>query len=53
MESRNMILTNLFAGQYWRCRRREQIYGHSVAGEGGGEMNGQGSMETHTLPYVK
>ena len=27
MESRRMILTNLFAEQQWRCRHREQSYG--------------------------
>ena len=53
MESRKMIRTNLFVGQHWRLRHREQIYGHGVAREGEGEMNGQSSMETYTLPYVK
>ena len=28
-ESRKMVLMNLSAGQQWRCRRREQICGHS------------------------
>ena len=28
MESRKIILINLFAGQQWRCRYREQTYGH-------------------------
>ena len=27
MESRKMV--NLFAGQQWRCRHREQTFGHS------------------------
>ena len=31
MESRKMVLMNLFAGQQWRKRHTEQIYGH---GEG-------------------
>ena len=53
MESRKIILTNLFAGQHWRCRHREQTYGHGVVREGEGERNGQSSMETYTLPYVK
>ena len=29
MESRKMVLMNLFAGQQWRRRHREQTYGHS------------------------
>ena len=28
MESRKMVLMNLFAGQQWRHKQREQIYGH-------------------------
>ena len=28
MESGMMILMNLFAGQQWRCRHREQTHGH-------------------------
>ena len=28
MESRKMVLMNLFTGQQWRCRHKEQIYGH-------------------------
>ena len=34
MESRKMVLNNLFAGQQWRNRHRAQTYGH---GERGGE----------------
>ena len=34
MESRKMVLMNLFAWQQWRNRHREQTYGHS--GRGGG-----------------
>ena len=30
MESREMVLMNLFAGQQWACRHREQMYGHGV-----------------------
>ena len=30
MESREMVLMNLFAGQQWRCRHREQTCGHSA-----------------------
>ena len=29
MECRKMALMNLFGGQQWRCRHREQTYGHS------------------------
>ena len=29
MESRKMVLMNLFAGQQWRNRPREQTNGHS------------------------
>ena len=28
MESRKMVLMNVFAGQQWRCRYREQTCGH-------------------------
>ena len=30
-----MVLTNLFAGQQWRRRHREQICEHRGEGEGG------------------
>ena len=29
MESRKMVLMNLFAGQQWKHRQREQMCGHS------------------------
>ena len=29
MESRKMVLMNLFAGQQWRCKHREQTCGHN------------------------
>ena len=29
MESRKVVLMNLFAGQQWRRRHRKQTYGHS------------------------
>ena len=32
MESRKTALMILFAGQQWRCRHREQTYGHGVQG---------------------
>ena len=28
MESRKMVLMNLFSGQQWRCRQRELTYRH-------------------------
>ena len=30
MESRKMVLMNLFVGQQWIRRHREQTYGHGV-----------------------
>ena len=55
MESTKTVLTNLFAGQQWRCRHREQSYGHGQrrreVREGG--TNGESNKETYTLPYVK
>ena len=47
MESRKMVLMNLFAGQQWRNRHREQIYGHRGWGEGEGEMYGESDTETY------
>lgn len=35
MDSRKMIPINLFAGQQWRCRHREQICEHSWGRRGG------------------
>ena len=51
MESRKMVLMNLFAGQQWRCRHGEQTCRHR--GEAEGETNGERSMEIYKLPYVK
>ena len=50
-ESREMVLKNLFTGQQWRNRHREQTYGH-------GEREGEGEMLERvtwklTLPCVK
>ena len=54
MESREMVLMNLFAGQAWRFRHREQTYGHGGRGEEEeSEMSGQSSMEGYRLPYVQ
>ena len=55
MESRKMVLMNLFAGQQWRNRHREWTYGHSQWGRGGGgegEMNGESSMDACTPTFV-
>ena len=52
MESRKMVLKNLFTGQQWRNGHREYTYGHGERG-GEGEMYGENNMETYTLPYVK
>ena len=45
-ESRKMVLTNLFTGQQWRHRNREQAYGHGERG-GQGEIYGKSNMETY------
>ena len=37
MESRKMVLMNLFSGQQWRCRHRRQTWGHRE-GRRGGQM---------------
>ena len=41
-----MVLKNLFTGQQWRNRHREQTYGHGERG-GEGEMYGESNMETY------
>ena len=46
MESRKMVLKNLFTGQQWRNRHREQTYGHGERG-GEGEMYEKSNMETY------
>ena len=46
MESRKMVLKNLFTGQQWRNRHREYTYGHGER-EGGGEMYVKSNMETY------
>ena len=48
MESRKMIPINLFTGQQWKNRHREQTYGHKAWGEEGeGEMYGESNMEIY------
>ena len=39
-------MKNLFTGQQWRNRHREQTYGCGKRG-GGGEMYGESDMETY------
>ena len=46
MESRRMVLKNLFTRQQWRNRHREQTCGHGERG-GEGEMRGKSNMETY------
>ena len=46
MESRKMVLMNLFAGQQWRNRKREQMAMGDVRRES--EMYGDSTMETYT-----
>ena len=47
MESRKLVLKNLFTMEkQWRNRRREQTYGHRERG-GEGEMYGKSNMETY------
>ena len=41
-----MVLKNLFTGQQWRNRHREQTYGHGERGREG-EMYGKSNMETY------
>ena len=41
-----MVLKNLFTGEQWRNRHREQTYGHGERG-GEGEMYGKSNMETY------
>ena len=46
MESRKMVLKNLFPGQQWRNRHREQTYGHRERG-GEGKIYRNSKMETY------
>ena len=41
-----MVLKNLFIGQQWRNRHRQQTYGHGERG-GEGKMYGKNNMETY------
>ena len=46
MESRRIVLKNLFTGQQWRNRHRGKTYEHGERG-GAGEMYGKSNMETY------
>ena len=46
MESRKMVLKNLFTGQQWRTDIENRLYGYGEKG-GEGEMYGKSNMETY------
>ena len=46
MESRKILLKNVFIGKQWKTRHREQTYGHGERGREC-EMNGKSNMETY------
>ena len=46
MESRKMVLKNLFTGKQWRNRHREQTCEHGERG-GEGAMYGESNMESY------
>ena len=48
MESRKIVLKNLFTAKQWRNRHREWTYGHGERG-GEGEMYGKSNMETYII----
>ena len=54
-----MVQMNRFAGQKWRHRCREQMYGHQVGkvagreGGGGGVMNWEIATDIYTLICIK
>ena len=52
MESRKIVMMNLFARQQWRNRHREQTYGHGERG-GEGERYGERNMELTVLIWFK
>ena len=51
MDSRKMVLMNLFSGQQWRNRHREQTYGHRGEGEREGEKYGESNMEIYNTMH--
>ena len=48
-----MVLMSLFAGQQWRHRHRDQIYGHWSGWEGEDGTNGESSIETYALTWIR
>ena len=46
MESGKLVLTNLSAGQQWRCRHGEETCGHNKGRRRG--ANGESSRETYS-----
>ena len=48
-----MVMMNLFAGQQWRCRHREQTYGHGGVGGAAGRKKWVGLMESSMETYTK
>ena len=44
---KKMVLMNLFSGQQWRNRHREQTYGHGGGEEGEDEMYAQRNKKTY------
>ena len=53
VDSRKMVLMNLFAGQQWSYRHRKQTCGHSGERRGLGMGQTESSVEACTLQYVK
>ena len=53
MESRKTVLMHLCAGQQWRHKPENRCMDRGGEAKGEREMNGEGSMEIYTLPYIK
>ena len=59
MESRKMVLMNLFAGQQWRHKENRLLNTGGGGEQGEGATNGESSMESYIsickieLPYIK
>ena len=51
MQSRKMLLMNLFAGNNGDAKNR--LMNTGGVGEGEGGTNGESTMETYTLSWVK
>ena len=53
MESRKMVLMNLFAGKIWRYRDADIENGLvDTVGEGESGTNGESSINMYTLTYI-